>query len=142
MELLSVFFSYDAVNQGATNILVRTVDTYVIVILVGFFKIYIHSPINIWVAFGTWKNFRYYSNICQVLGGEKSRAIPFFHAFSGCDTTSQFHGKAKKSVWEAWKSFPQATVAFAHILHESFQPLTLQSKLFETLEHFTCVLYD
>ncbi len=35
----------------------------------------IHSPINIWVAFGTWKNFRYYSinNICQVLGGERSQ---------------------------------------------------------------------
>ncbi len=127
---------YDAVNQGATNILVRTVDIDVIATLAGLF-FDIHSPINIWVAFGTGKNFRYYSinNICQVLGEEKSRAIPFFHAFSGCDTTSQFHGKAKISAWEAWKSFPQATVAFAHILHEPFQPLTLQSKLFEALEH-------
>lgn len=134
---------YDAVNQGATNILVHTVDTDIIAILVGLF-FNIHSPINIWVAFGTGKNFRYYSinSICQALGEEKSRALPFFHAFTGCDTTSQFHGKAKRSAWEAWKSYPPATMAFVRIFHEPFQPLTLQSGLFEILERFTCVLYD
>ena len=134
---------YDAVNQGATNILVRTVDTDVIVILVGLF-FNIQSPVNTWVGFGTGKKFRYYSinSICQALGEDKSRAILFFHAFSGCDTTSQFHGKAKKSVWEAWKSFPPATTAFVQIFQEPFQQLTLQSRLFEVLEHFTCVIYD
>ncbi len=34
---------YDAVNQGATNLLMRTVDTDVIVILVGFYFIFIHQ---------------------------------------------------------------------------------------------------
>ena len=50
-------------------------------------------------AFGAGKNFRYvYINaLCNALGEEKSVALPFFHSFTGCDTTSGFFGKGKKS---------------------------------------------
>ena len=78
---------YDAVKEDATNILVRTVDTDVIVILVGIF-FDMPSPINIWVAFGTGKHFRYYSIFCSGLGEDKSRGVPFFHCFTGCDMSS------------------------------------------------------
>lgn len=134
---------YDAVQQGATNIVVRTVDTDIIVILVGLFFDNFFST-NIWVAFGTGKYFRYYSinSICNALGEEKSRALPFFHSLTGCDTTSQFHGKAKKSAWDAWTSYPAATAAFAQVMSQPFVPLSIQSELFETLEWFICVLYD
>ncbi len=70
---------YDAVNQGATNILVRTVDTDVIVILVGLF-FDIHSPINIWVAFGTGKNFRYYQYLPSI-GGREVKGNTFLSCF-------------------------------------------------------------
>ena len=87
----------------------------------------------------------YYSinTICQALGPEKSKALPFFHAFTGSDTTSQFHGKGKKSAWDAWKSYQEATMAFVHITEQPFQQLMiLQSQWFDILERFTCVLYD
>ena len=57
------------------------------------------------------------NSICQALGEDKSRAIPFFHAFSGCDTTLH---KAKKSVWEAWKSFQPATTALHRFFRSHF----------------------
>ena len=97
-----VLHLYDAVCQGAQDILVHTVDTDVIVTLTGLFG-NLPSSVNVWVAFSTGKNYRYYciNTIYQSLREDKSRALPFFHAFSGCDTTSQFNGKAKKSMWEA-----------------------------------------
>ena len=73
---------YNAVKNGARNILVCTVDSDVIVILVGLFSNF-HPDTSVWVAFGTGKFFRYYkiNTIFQVLGPEKSKALLFFHAF-------------------------------------------------------------
>ena len=90
------FHLYDAVKKGATKILVCTVDTDILVILIGLLS-NLPPDTQIWIAFGTAKNFKYYSinAIHQSLGPEKSKALPFFHAFTGSDTTSQFHGKRK-----------------------------------------------
>ena len=32
----------------------------------------------------------------------ESRALPFFHAFTSCDTTSTFYGHGKCSFWDSW----------------------------------------
>ena len=92
----------DALHKGAREVLVRTVDTDVIVILVGaFFRLNTMYPAaNIWMGFGTGKHFQYYNinSICHQLGESKSTALPFYHAFTGCDTTSQFFGKGKKII--------------------------------------------
>ena len=54
---------YDAINRGARNVLVRIVDTDVIVILIGlFFDINSAATATIMGCFGTGKNFRYYNN--------------------------------------------------------------------------------
>ncbi len=136
----------DCLQKGATVILVRTVDTDVIVIVAGiFFQLRSAFPeVQIWVAFGTGRFFRYiYVNkICENLGESKCQALPFYHTFTGCDTTSQFFGKGKKSSWEAWKSYSQVTEAFQFVMTFPFQPLQSTSPIFELLERFTCVLYD
>jgi len=69
---------------------------------------------NIWVAFGTGRNFSYIhiNVIAQTLGKENSTALPVFYSFTGCDTVSAFLGKGKKSGWTAWKSYPKVTNAF------------------------------
>ena len=91
-----------AIENGSASVEVRTVDTDIVVLLIGhFFNLHEnHLNIDLWVAFGVGKNFQYiHSNsICNDLGREQSRALPIFHAFSGCDTTSPFCGKGKKSV--------------------------------------------
>lgn len=93
-------------KHGEKTILVRAVDTDVVVILAGTFHNLISTqPLaDIWVAFGMGKNYRFYhiNAIYSSLGQQKSPALPMFHAFSGCDTTSAFNGKGKKSVWQAW----------------------------------------
>ena len=137
------FHLYDAVKKGATKILVRTVDTDILVILIGLLS-NLPPDTQIWIALGTGKNFKYNSinAIHPSLGTEKSKALPFFHAFTGSDTTSQFHGKGKKSAWDARKAYEDITRTFTCIAEQPFQPLTIESELFEKLERFTCVLYD
>ena len=33
----------------------------------------------------------------------KAMALPAFHALTGCDTTSTFFGKGKKTAWSVWQ---------------------------------------
>ena len=72
----------DALNDGATTVLIRTVDTDVVVILVGIFHDLAqqHPGMQLWVGFGRGKHFRYYriNSNCQELGEEKARALPLF----------------------------------------------------------------
>ncbi|KAG1666280.1 putative aldolase class 2 protein [Nymphon striatum] len=137
----------DALKKGARTILVRTVDTDVIVILVGLFFNFLsaYHDIDLWVAFGMGKHFQYYNikTVCQNLGSpNNSKALPIFHVFTGSDTTSQFAGKGKKSAWEAWKSYPEVTSGFLSMVEHPFQLLDLNSATFRLLDRFTCVLYN
>ena len=136
----------DALQRGSKTCLIRTVDTDVVVILIGMFEqlTAICQMANIWVAFGTGKNFTYYhvNDIATTLGTEKSVSLPVFHSFTGCDTVSAFYGKAKASAWTAWKCFPEVTEAFYYIAKHPFIDLDKDSRLFELLERFTVVLYD
>ena len=136
----------DALDDGSTTCLVRTVDTDVIVIIVGKFYDLLqqHPAADIWLAFGTGTKFRHIhvNTMCNVLGIEKSIALPVFHSFTGCDTTSTFFGKGKKSAWDAWKSFPKVTSAFLYMANYPHTPLTIECEHFKLLERFCVVIYD
>ena len=85
-----------AAKQGHTNAYIRTVDTDVVVIAISFF---IQMNLSeLWIGFGTGKTFReipiHY--ISQQLGPKRCLALPFFHAFTGCDVTSAMLGVGKK----------------------------------------------
>ena len=89
-----------AIQQGAKKIIVQTVDTDVLVILIGqfFYLQQLHSLIDIWIAFGVGKNYCFYSiyHIALDLGERTSNALPMFHIFTGCDITSSLYRKGKK----------------------------------------------
>ena len=99
---------------------------------------------DIWIAFGVGKNYRFLSinAISHILGEPKSRALPVFHALSGCDTTSAFRGKGKKSAWQAWQAFEEVTATFEHLSLHPFEDLNADSSHFATIERFIVVLYD
>ena len=91
----------DALLNGCVKCVMRTVDTDVVVILIGKLHhlITLCQDVSIWITFGTGNNFTYYhiNAIYEDLGREKSLSLPVFHSFTGCDTTSAFIGKGKKS---------------------------------------------
>lgn len=136
----------DSLQRGANKILIRTVDTDVVVILIGQFHSVIGQYPNaaLWVAFGTGKHFCYYSinTICAHLGQVKSRCLPAFHAFTGCDTTSSFFGKTKKSAWNTWNVYQDVNTAFLYMADNPCNGVNLTSPFFLLLERFTVLLYD
>ena len=135
-----------SVQRGNKKILVKTVDGDIIVILLGKFKEISHScsDIDLWIAFGVGKDFALCSikAIYEEIGTDTAQALPVFDAFSGCDTTFSFHEKGKRSVWEAWKSFPKVTSAFLFIAENACKTVNITSPYFMTLKRFKVILYD
>ena len=135
-----------ALEHGLKKIEVRTIDTDVVVILVGiFFELTtMESPVDIWIAFGMGKNFRLYSvnAIWATLGEPRSRALPVFHALTGCDTTSSFRGKGKKSAWQAWQAYEEITETFQYLATHPFVHLNTDCGHFQKIERMIVILYD
>jgi hypothetical protein len=136
----------DAAKHGHKNIVVKTVDTDVIVILVGLFSQIVddHPLLQINVEFGVGKDLKVISvnKLYEFLGHDRSNSLPFFHAFSGSDSTSGFRGKGKKTIFKIWKSFPEATQKFLEISSNPIAAINISSDVFKALERFTVLVYD
>ena len=134
-----VLHVYNAAKAGYKRLSIRTVDTNVLVIAVSFWQNL--SCDELWIGFGTRKHFRYIAvhEIANTLGPEKSRALPIFHALTGCDTTSAFHGKGKKTAWETWSSFPDITDAFLLVTDLGQE---ISEETFTVFERFIILMYD
>uniref|UniRef100_UPI00358E90E1 uncharacterized protein isoform X2 n=1 Tax=Myxine glutinosa TaxID=7769 RepID=UPI00358E90E1 len=104
---------HHAVDREAEKILIRTADTDVVVLLVGQLPTLLHDHPDIDV----WVAF-------------------------GCDTNSCFLDKGKISAWKVWKSHPDVTGAFLHIVENPFQPVDVSSAHIQCLERFTVLMYD
>ena len=128
----------DAVQKGYKKLCVHTVDTDVVVLAIAMYnKI---NPDELWLAFGTGSNFRYIP-IHEVVGDMDPRicaVLPVFHALTGCDTVSAFGGRGKKTAWNTWQVFPEATEAFEQLLlmEDSIRESTML-----VLERFVVLLY-
>ena len=120
--------------------MIRTVDTDVLVLAVAAVQ---QLPIEeLWLAFDSGKTFRYIPahDIAHGLGPEKCIALPFLHAFSGCDTVSCFAGHGKKSVWEIWNIFDEVTPAFCTLA--SNPEASCVDDHLEVIERFVVLLYN
>ncbi|KAJ8395934.1 hypothetical protein AAFF_G00026420 [Aldrovandia affinis] len=86
-------------QHGHHAILIWTVDTDVVVLAVSLAQ-ELQPEDELWLAFGTGQSFRYLAahEIAAGLGREKARALPMFHALTGCDTVSSFARRGKKSL--------------------------------------------
>ena len=93
------------------------------------------------ISFGQGANHRWIPvhNVCRVIGLEKSKGIPFFHAFTGCGVVSAFHGKAKKAVWQTWNVYPEASPVFTKL---SMHPPANDDEDQNVLEKFIITMYD
>ena len=57
-----------------------------------------------------------YHKVAAAMVPKVCAALHVFHAFTGCDTTSSFGGRGKKTAWNTWKVFPEVTAAFEDLL--------------------------
>ena len=129
-----------AASHGHQKIAVRTVDTDVLVLSVRVAQT-LPDGAELWVAFGVGKSFRYLPahKLSAKLGPQKARALPIFHAVTGCDTVSAFVGRGKKSAWTTWNDLPELTDALVTLADG---PTSIPEASFRIIERFVILLYD
>ena len=106
----------DAVNQGCQKIMIRTVDTDVVTITVSVIPSI--DIAELWVAFGTGRHLRYIPahSIALSFGAVKSKVLPMFHTYTGCNTVSFFASRGNKTALDIWKTFDNLTEAFHSVI--------------------------
>jgi len=130
----------DCCKGGYKRVMIRTVDTDVLVVAVSLFhKI---GTEELWLEFSTRKYTRYISvhGIVCALGPEKAESLIAFHALTGCDQTSFFSGRGKVTAWETWKLFPEVTASFKALSNTPDQSIILDT--LPSLERFVVLMYD
>ena len=94
--------------------MIRTVDTDVVVIAAAkFVQIGVEQ---LWVAFDTGKNYRHIEvhKIVLRIGTEKSQALAFFHAFTGCDTVSFLSNRGRSLLGRRGRHIMRLQMPFTH----------------------------
>ncbi|MES9879584.1 MAG: TCR domain-containing protein, partial [Sedimenticola sp.] len=131
----------DAAADGYRRVMLRTVDTDVVVLSIALFAQ--TNLTELWISFGTGKNRRQIPihTIARTLGPEKASSLLMFHTFTGCDQTSFFVNKGKKTAWETLKIFPDVVEAFATLVMEPPSEQTLKEHI-PTIERFVVLMYD
>jgi hypothetical protein len=79
--------------------------------------------------------------IVKRLGVDVSQALPWFHAFTGCDTVSSFNGKGKLTMWDSWmaSSYRKQLTALFGKLSEA--PPEITDIDFQLIKRFVLDLY-
>ena len=129
----------EAATHGHKAIMIRSVDTDVMVLAIYFASKMEAS--ELWVSFGTGKDHRMLPAhlLAKALGPNKCCALPAFHALTGCDTTSFFGGRGKKTAWNVWDSFAGITDALMDIMTN---PSSISEESHNLIERFVVLLYD
>ena len=94
---------------------------------------------ELWVAFGTGKHFLYLAahSMAVGLGPMKAKALPMFHALTGCDTVSSFVEHSKNTAWSTWNALPDLTDA---LLTLSSAPSFID--VIHIIERVVILMYD
>ena len=87
---------------------------------------------ELWIDFGIGKNRRFF-------GEGKALALPFFHAFTGCDQVSFMSFASKTNACKIWNFFDEATPVFMKL---SDQPTIEASLLKHTCRSAYIAGYD
>lgn len=126
-----VLHANDALKEGFERIIINCRDTDVLVMLVSMLK---KTSSEIWFRAGTAKNVR---NIPVHKIGNISHMVRenlcSFHSLTGCDSTSQFKGKSKKTAWKTYLKYP-------HLLN-GMGKSELSADTFKDVERFVSILY-
>ena len=77
------------------------------------------------------------------LGQTRCKALLFFHAFTGCDTTSAFKNIGKKKAYDALKCYPEAESLFEGFFSDPFKNVQVEDDgNFKILERFVVLMYS
>ena len=132
----------DMTQQGYTKMVIRKVDTNVLVLAVSVYEQLQEEMEELLVDFGAGKNRKFFpiQETLEHIGECKARGFPLFHAFTRCDKVSFMSHVTKSAAWKVWNLFDDITPIFAALSH---QPIFTQIRdAMPTIERFTVLLYS
>ena len=137
-----IFVHLKHASSRYSRFLIKTVDSDVVVIAIS---IFLKVPLReLWIEFGAGKSLKFIPihEVAASLGPEKSYALPFFHAFSGCDTTSAMSGKGKKRFFDTWCAMDEEITPVFIRLSSVTSPDDIMENEIEAMETFVVHLYS
>ena len=125
-----------AANEGVSSILIECEDSDVMMLLLAYSE---EIKCKMYMKRGTLNRMRIIDigEIRNTLSDGIAKALPGYHAFTGCDSVSAFAGKGKLAGFRLLKREPRFQEAF-QILGQS---LNVPEPTIEVLEEFVCCLY-
>ena len=125
--------------SSPANVVVKTVDTDVVIIALGCINQL--QDKNVWIEAGLQsKNTLRYISINQIFdhfGQSFCKSLPAFHAFTGYDYTSSFNRKGKTRPLKLLEKNSKVQDAFANL--GQLEYVTEEVKC--TIEYFVCQMY-
>ena len=130
-----ILHAADACKVGYGRTIISCRDTDVLVIALHFIDI---LSKEVWMRAGTSKN-RKFIPIHQITLPEPViRSIIGFHALTGCDSTSQFAGKGKKTAWKVFVEKDNASL----LKDLGEDSASLGEDKVKAIEKFICHMYS
>jgi hypothetical protein len=126
-------------KSGLHHATIRIVDSDVVVIVV--YAISKNPALKeLWIDFGIgrYRKIIAIHELSSILPPTVASRLPFFHAFTGCDTVSTFSSIGKRTAWKAWMSYREVGEAF-HTLTTSH---VIDEDSMKVIERFVVLMYD
>ena len=132
----------DSVSRGFEKVMVRTVDSDVVVLAIYVFQ-NLSQLKKLWIAFGRQKSFRMIPvhTLSQQLGKDKCLALPMFHSLTGCDTVSAFFGHGKQSAWDLLGILPECITALKSLTVDPPDEADIPKSILQALGLLVTKLY-
>ena len=132
-------------KQGYTNLLAKTIDSDVVILGHTYSDIVRSSGVqNFWIIYGPKETkFNVFENSDR-LGPHICKGLSFFHAFTGCDSTSSFYKVGKARFWAIWSAKVKAGDFTLSRIFEALsdRPEMVDENAFDTLCDFVYAAYN
>ena len=128
--------------QSYKRIVVRTIDTDVLILLISYLSFTDYDKsVDVYAEMINSSLFYDIGRTVEFLGSDICKAMSFFYTFTGCDIASSFYGKGKCKAWDTWMN-----ITHKHIYTEVFtrlgnKPECISEEDLDILERFVIELY-
>ena len=131
-----------ALSNGAQTVAIDSGDTDVLIIVLGLYH-QLKAKYNFNDVILDFSQRRFsIATLAQGLGEAKCQALPYFHALTGCDTTSAFKNISKKKGFETLsKLYIEAQTTFSSFFFNPFRGISSDSAEFKVIQRFVVLLY-
>ena len=134
------------VEIGCDPVVVRTVDTYVLVLMISYspFMNEISNSTRVFATMGSSsKQIKVYDviELASTIGDTFCEGLSFFYAFTGRDTVSSMYNCIKTHFWDELFKQPNITQLLEVFAELSNQPMAATSEHVDVLEKFLVKVY-